>query len=96
MSRFRAFWWHFLAYFGTLCYFLAFFCIILVFLAFYTVLSKIRFVVIYALFRVNFVWLHPCKCKQNCPFACLAAGEVKVADMVCMVVGQAAWGAETL
>ena len=71
MSRFRAFWWHFFAHFGTLCYFLAFFCTIWVFLAFYAVLSQIRFVVIYALVRVKYFWLKPCLCKKNCLFACL-------------------------
>ena len=54
----------FLVHFGTLCNFLAFFCTIWVFWAFYTVLSRIRFVVIYALFRVNLFWIKPCLCKK--------------------------------
>ena len=53
-----------LTHFGTLCYFLAFFGTIWVFLAFYAVLSRIRFVVIYALFRVKLFWLKPCSCKK--------------------------------
>ena len=35
-----------------------------VFWAFYTVLLQIRFVVIYALFRVKYFWLKPCLCKK--------------------------------
>ena len=54
----------FLAHFKTLCYFLAFFCTILVFWAFYAILSQIRFVVIYGLFRVKLFWLKPCSCKK--------------------------------
>ena len=36
----------------------------MVFWAFYAVLSRIRFVVMYALFRVKLIWLKPCSCKQ--------------------------------
>ena len=43
MSRFCAFWWHFLAHFGSLCL-LRFFV-------------RIRFLVIYALFWVKYTWL---------------------------------------
>ena len=64
MLRFRAFWWHFLTHFGTLCYFLAFFGTIWVFWAFYAVLLRIRFIVIYALFWVKYFWLKPCLCKK--------------------------------
>ena len=64
MSQFCAFWWYFLAHFGTLCNFLAFFCTIWVFWAFYPVLSQIWFVVIYALFWVKLFWLKPCLCKK--------------------------------
>ena len=39
-------------------------CNIWVFLAFYAVLSQIRFVVIYALFRVKLFWLEPYLCKK--------------------------------
>ena len=78
MSQFCVFGWHFLAHFGALCFFFAFFlhilefndtfwhffCTIWVFLAIYTVLSWIRFVVIYALFWVKLFWLKPCLCKK--------------------------------
>ena len=64
MMPFCAFWWHFLAPVGTLCYFLAFFCIISVFWAFYSVLSWTRFVVIYALLWVKYFWLKPWVCKK--------------------------------
>ena len=43
-----------LAHFGTLCHLLAFFGTILTFWALYAVLTRIRFVVIYALFRVKY------------------------------------------
>ena len=61
ISRIRAFWWHFLAHFGSLCYFLALFCTIWLFWAFYAVLSQSRFVIIYSLFLVKLlVSLHIC------------------------------------
>ena len=65
------------AFLGTFWNFLLLFCIffytIWVFLTFCTVLSRIRFVVIYALFRVKSFWLKPCLCKKNCLFACLVS-----------------------
>ena len=74
MSRFCAFWWHFLAHIGTFYYFLAFFCTIWVFWAFYAVLSRFRFVVVCALFWVKYFWLNPCLCNFFCLFACLEGG----------------------
>ena len=65
MAQLRAFLWNFLAHFGTLCYFLWFLCTIRVFLTFNAVLSRIRFVVIYALFRVIYFWPKPCWCKKK-------------------------------
>ena len=62
MLQFCSFCWHFLAHLGTLCYFWHF-GTIWVFWAFYAVLSLIRFVVNYALFRVKYFWLKLCLCK---------------------------------
>ena len=64
MSRICAFWWHFFAHFGTLCYFLAFFCTIWLFWTFYAILLQSRFVIIYALLWVSIFWLKPCLCKK--------------------------------
>ena len=59
MSQFRTF-WNFM--------FLFFFFTIWVFWAFYAVLSRIIFVVIYALCRVKYFWLKPCLCKRKLSF----------------------------
>ena len=45
--------------------FFGIFCTICVFLAFYVVLLLIRFVGIYALFRVKFFLLKPCWCRLH-------------------------------
>ena len=61
MLQFRGFggiFWHILKLYVT---FWLFFCTIW---AFYAVLSRIRFVVIYAIFWVKYLWLKPCLCKQ--------------------------------
>ena len=63
MLRFCPLWWHFFAYFGTLCYFLAFFGTNWVFWAFYAVLSQIRVVVTYVFFC--FVSNHACVTKLS-------------------------------
>ena len=68
MLRFCAFGsilWHILELYVT---FWLFFCTIWVFWAFFPVLSWIRFVVIYALFRVKLFWLKPCLCKKKRSF----------------------------
>ena len=57
-----------LAFFGTLQNFMLLFGIFLntiwFFLTFYAVLSQIRFVIVYALFRVKYFWLKTCLCKK--------------------------------
>ena len=69
VSQFCAFWCHFLAHFGTSCYFFKIFFALFGLLVFYAVLSKIRFVIIYALFRVKLFWLKPCRCKKEFSFS---------------------------
>ena len=68
MSQFCACWWHF----GTLCPFLAFFGTIWIFWAFNPVLSRIRFVVIFTLFQVKYLWLKPYLFLKKCLFAWFA------------------------
>ena len=68
MLRFRPFWWHFLATFGTLCYFWHFPPTICVFWAFYAVLSRVWFVVIHTLFQVKYFWLKQYLCKKKVVF----------------------------
>ena len=60
-ALFGGIFWHILELYVTLC----------VFWAFYAVLLRIKFVIIYAVFRVKYFWLKPCVCKKRCLFACL-------------------------
>ena len=60
------------AFFGPFLNFmllLGIFCNIWVFWALFAVLLQIRFVIIYALFWVKYIWLKPCLCKDKLSFS---------------------------